>query len=168
MGVSTYWGEKPSTAGPYYFGAVVCFLFVLGLLIVKDRIKWWLLATIILTMLLSFGRNWPYVSDLFFNYFPLYNKFRTVESILAIAELCFPILAFLAIQEVINNPDKKFILKKVLLALYITGGITLVLIAIPDVFFSFKNSQQQNLIAGLTQALQGNGDFATSIVNALG
>lgn len=167
MGVSTYWGEKQFTSGPFYFGAGVCFLFILGLLIVRDRIKWWILATVILTMLLSFGRNWPYVSDLFFNYFPLYNKFRTVESILAVAELCFPILAFLAIQEVINNPDKKFILKKVLLALYITGGITLVLIAIPDVFFSFKNSQQQNLIAGLTQALQGNGDFATSIVNAL-
>jgi len=167
MGVSTYWGEKQFTSGPFYFGAGVCFLFILGLLIVRDRIKWWILATVILTMLLSFGRNWPYVSDLFFNYFPLYNKFRTVESILAIAELCFPILAFLAIQEVINNPDKKLILKKVLLALYITGGITLVLIAIPDVFFSFKNSQQQNLIAGLTQALQGNGDFANSIVNAL-
>lgn len=167
MGVSTYWGEKQFTSGPFYFGAGVCFLFILGLLIVRDRIKWWILATVILTMLLSFGRNWPYVSDLFFNYFPLYNKFRTVESILAVAELCFPILAFLAIQEVINNPDKKFILKKVLLALYIVGGITLVLIAIPDVFFSFKNSQQQNLIAGLTQALQGNGDFATSIANAL-
>jgi len=167
MGVSTYWGEKQFTSGPFYFGAAVCFLFILGLLIVRDRLKWWLLATVILTMLLSFGRNWPYVSDLFFNYFPLYNKFRTVESILAVAELCFPILAFLAIQEVIDNPDKKFILKKVLLALYITGGITLVLLAIPDVFFNFKNSQHQTLIAGLTQALQGNSDFANSIANGL-
>lgn len=167
IGVSTYWGEKQFTSGPFYFGAGVCFLFILGLLIVRDRIKWWLLTTVILTMLLSFGRNWPYVSDLFFNHFPLYNKFRTVESILAVAELCFPILAFLAIQETINNPDKKFILKKVLLALYITGGITLVLIAVPDIFFNFKNSQHQTLIADLTQVLQGNGDFANSIANSL-
>jgi hypothetical protein len=167
MGVSTYWGEKQFTSGPFYFGAGVCFLFILGLLIVRDRIKWWLLATVILTMLLSFGKNWPLVSDLFFNYFPMYNKFRTVESILAVAGLCFPILAFLAIQEVINNPDKKFILKKVMLALYITGGITLVLLAVPEVFFSFKNSQHQTLIATLTQALQGNSDFANSIANGL-
>ena len=61
--------------------------------------KWWLLATVVLTMLLSFGGNWPFLSDLFFNYFPLYNKFRAVESILAVASLCFPILAFLAIKE---------------------------------------------------------------------
>ena len=167
IGLTYYWGEKPSTAGPYYFGAGVCFLFVLGLLIVKDRLKWWLLATIILSMLLSFGGNWPYVSDLFFNHFPMYNKFRTVESILAIAELCFPILAFLAIQEIINTPDKKVLVKKLLLALYITGGITLILIAIPDVFFSFKNSQFQGMLAPLTQAFQGSSAIATGVMNGL-
>jgi hypothetical protein len=167
LGISTYWGEKQFTSGPFYFGAGVCFLFILGLLIVKDRIKWWLLATVILTMLLSFGRNWPYVSDLFFNHFPMYNKFRTVESILAIAELCFPILAFLAIQEVINTTDKKTLLKKLMLALYITGGITLVLIAIPEAFFSFKNSQHQNLLAYLTEQLKGDSGYATILVNAL-
>ena len=167
MGISTYWGEKPGTSGPYYFGAAVCFLFVLGLLIVRSRLKWWLLATIILVMLLSLGGNWPVVSDLFFNYFPMYNKFRTVESILAIAELCFPIMAFLALNEVITSTDKAYILKKSLLALYITGGITLVLLALPDVFFSFKNSHHQALISGLTQALQGDSAYANSIVSAL-
>jgi len=167
MGVSTYWGEKPSTSGPFYFGAAVCFLFVLGLLIVRSRLKWWLLATVVLVMLLSLGGNWPVVSDLFFNYFPMYNKFRTVESILAIAELCFPIMAFLALQEVITSTDKAYILKKSLLALYITGGIVLVLLALPDVFFSFKNSHHQDLIAGLTQALQGDGAYANSIASAL-
>jgi hypothetical protein len=167
MGISTYWGEKPGTSGPYYFGAAVCFLFVLGLLIVRSRLKWWLLATVILVMLLSLGGNWPVVSDLFFNYFPMYNKFRTVESILAIAELCFPIMAFLALQEVITSTDKAYILKKTLLALYITGGIVLVLLALPDVFFSFKNSRHQDLITGLTQALQGDAAYANSIVSAL-
>jgi hypothetical protein len=167
MGVSTYWGEKPSTSGPFYFGAAVCFLFVLGLLIVRSRLKWWLLATVVLVMLLSLGGNWPVVSDLFFNYFPMYNKFRTVESILAIAELCFPIMAFLALNEVITSPDKAYILKKSLLALYITGGIVLVLLALPDVFFSFKNAHHQDLITGLTQALQGDSAYANSIVSAL-
>jgi len=167
MGVYTYWGEKPSTSGPFYFGAAVCFLFVLGLLIVRSRLKWWLLATVILVMLLSLGGNWPVVSDLFFNYFPMYNKFRTVESILAIAELCFPIMAFLALQEVITSTDKAYILKKALLALYITGGITLVLLALPDVFFSFKNSHHQDLITGLTQALQGDAAYANTILSAL-
>ena len=167
MGVSTYWGEKPSTSGPFYFGAAVCFLFVLGLLIVRSRLKWWLLATVVLVMLLSLGGNWPVVSDLFFNYFPMYNKFRTVESILAIAELCFPIMAFLALNEVITSTDKAYILKKSLLALYITGGITLILLALPDVFFSFKNAHHQDLITGLTQALQGDSAYANSIASAL-
>ena len=167
MGISTYWGEKPGTSGPFYFGAAVCFLFVLGLLIVRSRLKWWLLATVILVMLLSLGGNWPVVSDLFFNYFPMYNKFRTVESIWAIAELCFPIMAFLALNEVITSTNKAYILKKSLLALYITGGIVLILLALPDVFFSFKNSHHQALITGLTQALQGDGAYANSIVSAL-
>jgi len=167
MGVSTYWGEKPSTSGPFYFGAAVCFLFVLGLLIVRSRLKWWLLATVVLVMLLSFGGNWPVVSDLFFNYFPIYNKFRTVESILVIAELCFPIMAFLALNEVVTSTDKTYILKKAFLALYITGGITLILLALPDVFFSFKNSHHLDLITGLTQALQGDSAYANNIVSAL-
>ena len=80
-------------------------------------------------MLLSFGGNWPYVSDLFFKYFPLYNKFREVESILAVASLCFPILAILAIKEAVDAHDKRIdILKKLKLALYITGGLLLLLI----------------------------------------
>jgi len=174
FGLSSYWGGKQFTAGPFYFGAVVCFLFVLGLLIVKDRIKWWLLATVILTMLLSFGKNWPYVSDIFFNYFPMYNKFRSVESILTIASLCFPILGLLAIQEVVNAKDKAYIFKSLKLAFYITGGLTLLLIIVPTVFFSFQTDQQQNIITGLTQLFASNhfpdnvaGNLANSIGNGL-
>ena len=105
MGPS-YWGEKPFTEGSFYFGAVVCFLFVLGLFIIKNKIKWWLLSVVILTMLLSFGKNFPFISDLFFDYFPLYNKFRAVESILAVAGLCFPVLALLAAQELTLANDR--------------------------------------------------------------
>lgn len=166
-GLSPYWGNKQFTGGPFYFGAVVCFLFVLGLFIVKHRIKWWLLATVILTMLLSFGRNMPFLSDLFFNYFPMYNKFRAVESILAVAMLCFPVLAFMAVQEVIDNKDKAYIFKYVKIAFYITGGITLILIVAPTIFLSFRNDQHQTLISGLTQAFKGDGDLATSVANGL-
>lgn len=150
-----YWGNKPFTAGPFYFGAVICLLFVWGLMIVKNRIKWWLLGAVILTMLLSFGRNWPYVSDLFFNYFPLYNKFRAVESILAVAGFCFPILAVLAINEAIVNEDKANLFKKLKIALYITGGIVLIVAAVPSLLLSFSVSEQQaGVIAQIGQALK--------------
>ena len=162
-----YWGEKTFTEGPWYFGAVICFLFVLGLIIVKDKIKWWLLGTVILAILLSFGKNFPLVSDLFFNYFPLYNKFRAVESILVIASLCFPVLAFLAIKEVINRTDKTIVFKKILLAFYIVGGLTLILWAVPGIFFSFKSSNHQAIIDQLTRAFSGNGNAANAVVGAI-
>ncbi|WPU99710.1 hypothetical protein SNE26_27230 [Mucilaginibacter sp. cycad4] len=150
-----YWGNKPFTAGPFYFGAVICLLFVWGIMIVKNRIKWWLLGAVVLTMLLSFGRNWPYVSDLFFNYFPLYNKFRAVESILAVAGFCFPILAVLAVNEAITNEDKANLFKKLKIALYITGGIVLIVAAVPSLLLSFSVSEQQaGVIAQIGQALK--------------
>jgi hypothetical protein len=162
-----YWGTKPGTSGPFYFGAVICFLFVFGLIVVKNRFKWWLLGTVVLTLLLSFGRNWPYVSDLFFDYFPLYNKFRAVESILAVASLCFPILAFLAVQEAIVATDKKAILKKLMLAGYITGGITLILIVLPTLILSFKSPEHTAAVNYLTQGLKGDATTANAVANAM-
>jgi hypothetical protein len=162
-----YWGNKPSTSGPWYFGAIVFFLFVLGLLIVKNRIKWWLLSAVLLSVFLSFGKNLPFLSDLFFNYFPLYNKFRAVESTLVIASLCFPILGFLALNEVFINRDKPYIFNKAKLAFYITGGITLVMIALPGLFLTFKSTEHQTLISGLTQAFRGDSGMANSVANAL-
>ncbi|TWI99884.1 membrane protein YfhO [Mucilaginibacter frigoritolerans] len=166
-GLNMYWGNKPGTSGPFYFGAVICFLFLFGLLIVKSRLKWWLLGTVVLTMLLSFGGNWPYVSDLFFNYFPLYNKFRAVESILAVAGICFPILAFLAVQEIVNATDKNAILKKLYLSFYIVGGLTLLLIALPQLLLSFKSTDAQTGINYLTQAFKGDSATANSVANAI-
>ncbi|WPU93544.1 hypothetical protein SNE25_29950 [Mucilaginibacter sabulilitoris] len=166
-GMTTYWGNKPGTAGPFYFGAVVCFLFLFGLLIVKNRVKWWLLATVILTMLLSFGRNMPFLSDIFFNYFPLYNKFRAVESILAVASICFPILAFLAIQEITEVKDKTVLIKKLMLSLYIVGGITLLFAVLPDLILSFRAEDQAAGISTLTQAFQNNASMANDVANAI-
>ncbi|QNK64368.1 YfhO family protein [Pedobacter sp. PAMC26386] len=167
-GLSLYWGEKrPFTAGPFYFGAVICFLFVFGMLIVKNRIKWWLVGTVLLTMLLSFGGNWPYVSDLFFDYFPLYNKFRAVESILAVAGLCVPILGFLSIQEIVLAKDKEFVLKKLKLAFYITAGLSALLILVPGMLLDFSASDESNGIVTLTQALKGDNTTARELAHAL-
>ena len=162
-----YWGEKRFTEGPWYFGAIVVFLFIFGLFVVKNRLKWWLLATVILTMLLSFGGNFPLVSDLFFNYFPLYNKFRAVESILSVTLLCFPILAFLAVKEAIDNPDKKALFSKAKIALYITGGLTLIIAVVPDLLLSFKSSKHQQLIEGLTQMTRGDSGLGNAMASAL-
>ncbi|WP_316839892.1 YfhO family protein [Pedobacter gandavensis] len=161
-----YWGEKPFTEGSFYFGAAICFLFVLGLFIVKNRIKWWLLSVVILTMLLSFGKNMPLVSDLFFYYVPFYNKFRAVESILAVAGLCFPILAVLAVNELQLNPNKTELFKKVKLAFYITFGLSLVMIVIPNLFLSFKSSDHEAAVAQFAEALKLDQSTANTIGNA--
>jgi hypothetical protein len=158
-----YYGNKPGTFGPWYFGAAVFFLFVLGLLIVKNRIKWWLLSAVLLSMFLSFGKNLPFISDFFFNYVPMYNKFRAVESTLVIAALCFPILALLAINEVITNTDKALIFKRAKIAFYITGGLLLTMIAVPDVLLNFKSDDNLGFINNLTQTFRGNSGLATTI-----
>ena len=166
-GLTLYWGNKPGTSGPFYFGAVICFLFLFGLLVVKSRLKWWLLGTVVLTMLLSFGSNFPLVSDIFFKYFPLYNKFRTVESIIAVTSLCFPVLAFLAVQQIVDTDDKTIIFKKLKLAFYITGGLLFVLIVMPGIFLSFKGADYQTGITYLTQALKGDSALANSVAKAI-
>ncbi|MEZ2337044.1 hypothetical protein AB6735_15475 [Mucilaginibacter sp. RCC_168] len=162
-----YWGEKPFTEGPVYFGAVICFLFVWGLFIVKNRIKWWLLGAVVFTMLLSFGKNWPYISDLFFNYFPLYNKFRAVDSILAVTGFCFPILSLLAVNEVVVNENKADLFKKLKIALYITGGISLIIAVVPSLLLSLKPSNQLAYIDQLSQMLKIDNATASSLAQAL-
>jgi hypothetical protein len=164
---NTYWGDKPLTSGPHYFGAVICFLFIFGLFIVRSRIKWWLLASVILTMFLSIGSSFPYVSDFFFNYFPLYNKFRSIESILAVTGLCVPMLAVLAIRETTVITDKSLLVKKLLYTLYITGGLSLLLWVYPQLLLSFKPSNQLLYTNQLTQMFKGNSTVATGIMNGL-
>ena len=165
--LSSYWGDKTSTSGPHYFGAVICFLFIFGLFIVRSKLKWWLLATVLLTMFLSIGNSFPYVSDLFFNYFPLYNKFRAIESILAVTGLCVPILALLAANELATAPNRAELFKKLKLAFYITGGLALVLWAVPEIFLSFKQSNQVAFTGQLTQFLNGNSQGANNIMRAI-
>jgi len=168
IGLSTYWGDKQFTSGPWYFGAIICFLFVLGLFIVKNRIKWWILSASLLCLILSFGRHLPFLSDLFFDYFPLYNKFRAVESILVITAFLIPVLAILAVKEVaFHTEDPKKLNKSLLNSLYITGGLLLILIAVPTVLLDFKTQNHNAFIEQLTQVTNGDRTFADSIAKAL-
>ncbi|MNK15524.1 Bacterial membrane protein YfhO [compost metagenome] len=163
-----YWGEKPGTSGGYYFGAIVCFLYIFGLFIVRNRIKWWILATTVLFMLLSFGKNFPLISDLFYDYFPLYNKFRAVESILAVVGLMVPVLAFLALKEAQEgNIEQKQLVKKLTWSAGITGGFALIVALAPTLLFSFKTNNHAEIVQALTQALQNNAAAAQKLTNAL-
>lgn len=119
--VPTYHGEKAFTSGPVYIGAIICFLFVLGLLIVKGPYKWALLIATLFSVALAWGRNMMWFTELFFNYFPMYSKFRAVESILVVAEITMPLLAILALQQIV---DRKVEWKKLRTNIFIAGGIT--------------------------------------------
>jgi hypothetical protein len=107
-----YWGEQPFTAGPIYYGAIIVFLFVFGMFYLKGNEKWWIFSAAMLSIFLSMGKNFPLLTDLFFNYFPLYNKFRSVTFILCVAQTLFPLLAVLSIKELVQEPiDKARLLK---------------------------------------------------------
>lgn len=131
-----YWGNQPMTAGPVYVGAFVLMLFVLGLFVVKGPMKWALLVVTILSILLSWGRNFMPFTDFFLDYVPMYAKFRTVASILVIAEFTIPLLAMLALKKIVDEPE---LLKKKAKWLYasfaLTGGVALLFALMPKMFF---------------------------------
>ena len=117
----TYRGEKAFTSGAVYVGAIVCFLFLLGLLIVPGPYKWALLFATLMSIFLAWGKNMMWLTELFFNYFPMYNKFRAVESILVVAEITMPLLGFMAIQRIVNGAVEWPKLRN---SLFIAGGVT--------------------------------------------
>ncbi|MBW4763572.1 YfhO family protein [Prevotella salivae] len=139
-----YWGDQPGTSGPVYVGAFVLMLFILGLFIVKGPIKWTLLAATILSILLSWGHNFMPFTNFFLDYIPMYSKFRTVASILVIAEFTIPLLAMMALKKIVDEPDlltKKA--KFVYISFGLTGGIALLFALMPTLFFSdFISSQE--------------------------
>lgn len=132
-----YWGDQPGTSGPVYVGAFVLMLFILGLFIVKGPLKWALLAATILSILLSWGRNFMGFTDFFIDYIPMYNKFRAVSSILVIAEFTIPLLAILALKEIVDRPQiLKEKAKYFYLSFALTGGVALLFAIAPRFFFS--------------------------------
>lgn len=122
----TYRGEKAFTSGAVYVGAIVCFLFLLGLLIVPGPYKWALLFATLMSIFLAWGKNMMWLTELFFNYFPMYNKFRAVESILVVAEITMPLLGFMAIQRIVSGEIEWNKLRpNILIAGGVTAGICL-------------------------------------------
>ena len=136
--IQKYWGTQQDTAGPHYVGAIIFFLFVLGLIIVKGPEKWWLLTATVLSIMLAWGKNFMPLSNLFIEYFPGYNKFRAVTMTLVIAEFCMPLLGILALRDIFNGAvPKKEIIRSLKIAAGITGGFLLLTIILPGIAGSF-------------------------------
>lgn len=139
-----YWGEQQWTEGPHYVGAIIIFLFVLGITIVKGPVKWWLVSATALSIVLAWGKNFMPVSSLFIDYFPGYNKFRSVTFILSIAELCIPLLGFVALRDIFNGTvSRKDVFKALKISLGITGGFALLVLILPGIAGSFLSSQEK-------------------------
>lgn len=135
--LTQYWGDQPGTSGPVYVGAFVIMLFILGLFIVKGPMKWALLAATVLSILLSWGRNFMGFTDFFIDFIPMYSKFRAVSSILVIAEFTIPLLAILALKEIFEKPQLlKDNIKYVYISFGLTAGIALLFAVAPRLFFS--------------------------------
>ncbi|MCD7720963.1 MAG: YfhO family protein [Prevotellaceae bacterium] len=166
-----YWGEQPGTSGPVYVGAFVVFLFILGLFIVKGPLKWCLLVATCLSVLLSWGKNLMPFTDFFLDYVPMYDKFRTVASILVIAEFTIPLLGMFALKKLVDEPD--YLRQKtvnfpnvgfVYISLILTAGSCLLLWLMPGAFFSgFVSSAEQGAIEGLAQYGWPVGDILSNL-----
>ena len=146
-----YWGEQPGTSGPVYVGAFVMMLFILGLFIVKGPVKWALLAATILSIMLSWGKNFMGMTDFFIDYVPMYAKFRTVASILVIAEFTIPLLAMLALKKLMDEPELfKPRMKYVGISFLLTGGVAMLFSLMPSAFFdSFISSGELKALQSL-------------------
>lgn len=134
-----YWGKQPIVEAPAYVGAVILFLFVLGLFLVKGRLKWWLVGGVILSLLLSYGKNFGFLTDFFIDFVPLYNKFRAVSSIQVILELCIPVLGVFALVRLFNdfqNNDEKS--KALKYSVLITAGLAVLFLIFHSSLFDFE------------------------------
>ena len=136
-----YWGDQPGTAGPVYFGAGVCFLFLLGMFVVRSQMKWWLLAGAVFLILLSLGRNLDWFNTFVFHNFPFYNKFRTPAMSLVIPGLVFPIIAFWGLKDIFEEKvDSKLLKRGFIWSLSITGGLCLIIWWFPSLLGNFQSS----------------------------
>ena len=144
-----YWGDQPFTAGPVYVGAFVLMLFILGLFIVKGPMKWCLLGVTVLSILLSWGKNFMGFTDFFIDYMPMYAKFRTVSSILVIAEFTIPLLAVMALKQLITNTEQSTpnTQRYIYIAFGLTAGFCLLFALMPNVFFNFTSEKDAQMLS---------------------
>ena len=165
---NAYWGDQPGTSGPVYVGAIVVFLFVLGALTVKGKLKWALLIATLLSILLSWGKNFMGFTNFFLDFVPGYDKFRAVSMTLVIAEVCMPLLGFLGLAAIAKDPESfKKNQKKFFMALGITAGICLLFYIAPKLFFSFLSQGEADQFAKLSSGKDGAlyASFATQLEN---
>lgn len=154
----SYWGDQPGTSGPVYVGAIVVFLFALGALTVKGKLKWALLVATLLSILLSWGKNFMGFTNFFLDYLPGYDKFRAVSMTLVIAEVTMPLLGFLGLAEIAKGPENfKQNQKKFFIAFGITAGLCLLFIIIPTLFFSFFGAADQYRTTQIINEFRQNG-----------
>ena len=154
--VVQYWGDQPMTSGPVYVGAFVLMLFVLGLFIVRGAMKWALLAATLLSLMLSWGKNFMPLTDFFIDYVPMYAKFRTPSSILVVAEFTIPLLAMMALKRIVDEPEiltKK--LKYVYISFGLTAGVAILFALMPTMFFGdFVKSEEVEQLSQIPQLPQ--------------
>ena len=154
-GMPMYWGSQPISGAPFYFGAVLCFLFVLGIFLVKGKDKWWLVAVFVFSLLLSLGKNFSFLTNLMLDYFPGYNKFRDVKNIIVIEQFSMALLGAFAIKEVYQRKiSSAEFMNGLKYAFGITGGLALIFAVIPGLAGSFSGSTDaQYLKMGWPQQL---------------
>lgn len=152
----SYWGPQHlGISGPVYFGAIICFLFVLGLLLVRSPIKWWLLAAAVIGILMAWGKYLPGLNYWLFDHLPMLNKFRTPSMILIIPQLIFPILGIWVVNDIINGKiDKKKVWKSTLIALGITAGLAFLVGVCASMFFDFAGPNDSELPAQLLSSIR--------------
>ena len=149
-----YWGPQPFTAGPMYMGAITIFLFILGLILCKGREKWWLVAAVITTVFLAWGNHFMWFTKLWFNYAPMYNKFRTVSMALTALQVLLPMLGFYALDKVLKEKySKKEFIKAGYIAYGISAGFCLLCVLIPGIAGTFTGASDAGMNELIVDAL---------------
>ncbi|WP_118973511.1 YfhO family protein [Taibaiella koreensis] len=157
-----YWGPQPMLAGSAYFGAVVCFLFVLSLFVIRSQYKWWLVGAALFFMLLSMGKNFATLNYFLFDHFPLFNKFRSPNMAISLSSLIFPLMAVWALRDIFAGQiSKEEVLKKLKLSLLITGGLCLVILIASQTMMDYKGERDDQM------AQQYGGEAGKELVKAL-
>lgn len=151
-----YWGDQPFVGGPDYAGAIVCFLFVLGIFLVRNNLKWWLAITAVIFTMLAWGKNFPAFNYFVFDYFPMFNKFRAITMILSLTQLAMVLLGILALKQISDQKLNFESLKKPLIySLSLTAGFCLLFAIVPSLFFSFKSANDATMQITGDKAVDG-------------
>jgi len=152
-----YWGPQPFTAGPMYMGAISVFIFILGLILLRGPVKWWIAIVSLLAVFLSWGSNLLFFTEFFFKYVPMYSKFRTVSMVLVILQITIPLLGCIILSQLLGEKGEKYEIKKVksgmTIALAITAGISLLFALIPSLAGSFISGADSQMPDALKQSL---------------